>query len=82
MRHLQEIEVNGVILHQTEPPETIADEVSARTTLPSRSDQQLIQIAIVKKAHEMEMTLVDMLDQAVRSAPAPAGTGTIIDKRA
>jgi hypothetical protein len=44
--------------------------------------QQLIQIAIVKKAHEMEMTLVDMLDQAVRSAPAPAGTGTIVDKRA
>ena len=44
--------------------------------------QQLVQIAVVKKAHEMEMTLVNMLDQAVRSAPAPAGQGNVVDKRA
>ena len=44
--------------------------------------QQLVQIAVVKKAHEMEMTLVNMLDQAVRSAPPPAGQGNVVDKRA
>jgi hypothetical protein len=50
--------------------------------LRAAQTQQLVQIAVVKKAHEMEMSLVNMLDQTVRSAPAPAGQGTIVDKRA
>jgi hypothetical protein len=39
------------------------------------------QIAIVKKNHEMEMALVNMVDQVARSAPPP-GQGTKVDKLA
>ncbi|HEY9009995.1 MAG TPA: hypothetical protein VIN06_03160 [Devosia sp.] len=39
------------------------------------------QIAIVKKNHEMEMTLVNMIDQVARAAPPP-GQGTKVDKLA
>jgi hypothetical protein len=39
------------------------------------------QIAIVKKNHEMEMALVNMVDQVARSAPPP-GQGTQVDKLA
>lgn len=44
--------------------------------------QQLVNIAIIKKSHEMDMALVNMIDQAARSAPAPAGTGLVVDRRA
>ncbi|MEO6394430.1 MAG: hypothetical protein ABIO40_00790 [Devosia sp.] len=44
--------------------------------------QMLAQIAIIKKNHEMEMALIDMVDQAVRSAPAPKGQGLLVDRRA
>ena len=40
------------------------------------------QIAIVKKQHEMEMSLINMLTQAVESAPRPDGTGTVVNKSA
>ena len=50
--------------------------------LRAAQTQQLVQIAVVKKAHEMEMSVVNMLDQAVRSAPAPARQGAVVDKRA
>ncbi len=39
------------------------------------------QVAIVKKNHEMEMALVEMVDQVARSAPPP-GQGTKVDKLA
>ena len=39
------------------------------------------QIAIVKKNHEMEMALVNMVDQVARAAPPP-GQGTKVDKLA
>ena len=39
------------------------------------------QIAIVKKNHEMEMALVNMVDQVARSAPPP-GQGMKVDKLA
>jgi hypothetical protein len=48
----------------------------------AQQTQQLVQIAVMKKSHEMEMSMVNMLDQAVRSAPAPQGQGTRVDKRA
>jgi hypothetical protein len=44
--------------------------------------QILAQIAILKKSHEMEMALIDMIDQTARSAPAPQGQGLLVDKRA
>lgn len=39
-----------------------------------------VQLAVLKKNHEMDMQLVNMVDQQVRSAPAPAGQGTKVDK--
>ncbi len=39
------------------------------------------QVAIVKKNHEMDMALIDMVDQVARSAPPP-GQGTKVDKLA
>jgi hypothetical protein len=48
----------------------------------AQQTQQLVQIALMKKSHEMEMGLINMLDQATRSAPAPQGHGLVVDKRA
>lgn len=43
--------------------------------------QHSAQIAIVKKNHEMEMALIQMLDQVARAAPPP-GQGKAVDKLA
>lgn len=51
--------------------------IAARTA----STHHAAQIAMVKKAHEMEMNIIAMLDSAVK-APAPAGQGLAVDKRA
>ena len=52
--------------------------VTARTA----QTQQSVQIAVFKKAHEMQSELLtSLLDTAVR-APAPAGQGAKIDKLA
>jgi len=40
-----------------------------------------IGIAVLKKQHEMEMTLIQMVDRTVRAAPPP-GQGTKVDKLA
>ncbi|MDC9826454.1 hypothetical protein PRN20_22180 [Devosia sp. ZB163] len=40
-----------------------------------------ISIAVLKKSHEMEMSLIQMVDQVARSAPPP-GQGTKVDKLA
>jgi hypothetical protein len=37
------------------------------------------QVAIVKKNHEMEMAVVEMVDQVARAAPPP-GQGLKVDK--
>jgi hypothetical protein len=39
------------------------------------------QVAIVKKNHEMELALVQMVDEVARSAPPP-GQGRQVDKLA
>lgn len=46
--------------------------------------QHMAQILMVKKQHEMDMSLIAMLTEAVENAPAPApaGMGTMVDKRA
>ncbi|WP_196260678.1 hypothetical protein [Pelagibacterium limicola] len=40
------------------------------------------QIAMVKKQHEMEMSLINMLTEAVENAPRPDGTGAVVNKSA
>lgn len=44
--------------------------------------QQSAQIAIMRKNHQMDMALVDMIDDTLRNAPAPTGQGRVVDKRA
>ena len=39
----------------------------------------LTQIAVVKQQHDMEMSLIAMIDAAVRALPPP-GQGTRVDK--
>ena len=47
----------------------------------SASTEHAIAIAVLKKSHEMEMSLVQMVDEVSRSAPPP-GQGTRVDKLA
>jgi len=54
----------------------IASVLAARTA----GTQSAIALAVLKKNHEMDMQLVNMIDRQVRSAPAPAGQGTKVDK--
>jgi hypothetical protein len=43
--------------------------------------QGRIDIAVLKKSHEMQMDLINMLSEVARSAPPP-GQGTRVDKSA
>ena len=43
--------------------------------------QQLAQIAIMRKSHQMDMALADMIGEATRRAPPP-GQGRHVDKTA
>lgn len=47
----------------------------------SQGTQQSIAMAVLKKSHEMEMSLIQMVDSVARAAP-PAGQGTKVDKLA
>lgn len=47
----------------------------------SASTRQSVQMAVVKKNHEMEMALVQMVDEVARAAPPP-GQGKAVDKLA
>jgi hypothetical protein len=55
------------------------DVASAMVAMRSAATQQSASIAIMKKNHEMQMSLLQMLDEVVRSAPPP-GQGTVVDK--
>ena len=44
-------------------------------------NQGLVNIAVMKKSHEMQMDLINMLSEVARSAP-PSGQGTRVDKTA
>jgi hypothetical protein len=45
----------------------------------STATQSSIATAMVKKGHEMDMALAQMIDQVARSAPPP-GQGRLVDK--
>ena len=50
--------------------------------LTAAKTQTLAQYAIIKKQHQMEMSLIDMLASAARSAPPASGTGLVVDRTA
>lgn len=49
------------------------------TALQGARTQFSAQIAMVRKNHEMDMALIQMVDQVARAAPPP-GQGTKVDK--
>lgn len=51
--------------------------IGARTA----ATQQSIALAVLKKSHEMQMALVQMIDETARAAPPP-GQGKVVDKLA
>lgn len=55
--------------------------VMSAMSMKAAQTQQLASIAIMKKQHEMQMSLVQMIDEIARSAPPP-GTGAVVDKSA
>ena len=44
--------------------------------------QSVAQILMLKKQHEMDMSLALMIDEVARSAPPPPGQGLVVDKTA
>jgi hypothetical protein len=50
-------------------------------TTRAAATQQSVQLAVLKKSHEMETSLINMVAQAVEAAPPP-GQGLLVDKRA
>jgi len=46
--------------------------------------RELAQIAVLRKQHEMEQAVVNLIDEVSSKAPPPAppGTGLVVDKRA
>jgi hypothetical protein len=58
------------------------DLVSSALAMRQGQTQQLVQIAVLRKSHEMEMDLLQMLDTAARQAPPADGTGRVVDKTA
>jgi hypothetical protein len=56
------------------------------TTLALSLQQSQVQskasMLMLKKQHQMDMMLVEMIDSVSRSAPLPTGQGTRVDKSA
>ena len=57
------------------------DVAETMINLQAARTQSLVQIAVLKKSHEMQMDLINMLSEVARSAPPP-GQGTRVDKNA
>ncbi|MBI4923743.1 MAG: hypothetical protein HY834_18550 [Devosia nanyangense] len=58
------------------------DAVAQLLAMKTAGTQQLAQIAVMRRAHQMDMQLIEMIDGVTSQAPAPAGQGRIVDKRA
>lgn len=56
------------------------DPVASVLASRSAGTANAIQLAVLKKNHDMDMQMAAMVDQQVRAAPAPAGQGTKVDK--
>ena len=58
-----------------------SDLATSLITARVASTQQSIALAVVRKSHEMQMALVQMIDETARAAPPP-GQGKVVDKLA
>jgi len=62
----------------------MSDIAATAVAMKQAQTVQTAQMLMVKKQHEMEMSMISMLTEAVENAPAPApaGMGTKVDKLA
>ncbi|AEQ52983.1 YjfB family protein [Pelagibacterium halotolerans] len=62
----------------------MSDIAATAVAMKQAQTVQTAQMLMVKKQHEMEMSMISMLTEAVENtpAPAPAGMGANVDKRA
>ena len=58
------------------------DAVTQLLAMKQAGTQQLMQIAVMRKAHQRDQQLLDLIDEVTSKAPAPSGTGRVVDKRA
>jgi len=59
-----------------------SDLASALLSMSASKTQMLTNVAVLKKQIDMEKTVLDILDPTKTQAPAPAGTGLVVDKTA
>lgn len=62
----------------------MSDIAATAVAMKQAQTVQTAQMLMVKKQHEMEMSMISMLTEALENAPAPApaGMGANVDKRA
>lgn len=63
----------------------MADDLTVQLlAIHQASGQQAAQIAVMRKQHEMEQAIVNVIDEVSSKSPPPAppGTGLVVDKRA
>jgi hypothetical protein len=59
-----------------------ADIVSTVMLTLASQMQQSVGIAVMRKRHQMDQAIVQMIDELTRTAPPPSGQGLTVDKRA
>lgn len=62
----------------------MSDIAATAVAMTQAQTQQTAQILMLKKQHEMQQSLVNMLSESVEAAkpPAPSGQGAVVDKSA
>jgi len=59
-----------------------SDIATTMLSMSALKTQTLANIAVLKKQFDMEKAAIDMLDPPPSPAPAPYGTGRLVDKTA
>ena len=59
-----------------------ADIVSTVVLTLASQTQQSVGIAVMRKRHQLDQAMLQIIDDVTRSAPPPTGQGQAVDKRA
>jgi iron-sulfur cluster repair protein YtfE (RIC family) len=58
------------------------DMVTQLLAMKQAGTQQLMQLAVMRKAHQRDQQLLDLIDEVTSKAPTPSGAGRVVDKQA
>ena len=58
------------------------DLATQMVSLSAEQTRTSANIAVIRKRHEMDMALINMIDEVTSKAPAPTGQGSRVDKTA